>query len=78
MNIFRGKLFFLDTRTSQSSGRNQAVGLCALMAKIGGITTMLLDLLKLYWLPAPVFTMGIFTTLAGLLALNFPETTGSR
>ena len=58
--------------------RNQAVGLCALMAKMGGITTMLLDLLKVYWQPAPVLTMGIFATLAGLAAANFPETAGLR
>ena len=54
------------------------MGLCALMAKMGGITTMLLDLLKVYWIPAPVLTMGIFATMAGLLAAKFPETTGRR
>ena len=58
--------------------RNQSVGLCALMAKLGGITTMLLDLLKVYWQPAPVLTMGIFASLAGLAAANFPETSGLR
>ena len=58
--------------------RNQAVGLCALMAKVGGVTTMVLDLLKVYWEPAPVLTMGIFATLAGLAAANFPETAGLR
>ena len=58
--------------------RNQSVGLCALMAKLGGITTMLLELLKVYWQPAPVLTMGIFASLAGLAAANFPETSGHR
>ena len=54
------------------------MGLCALMAKLGGVTTMLLDLLKVYWVPAPVLIMGIFATLAGLAAANFPETAGLR
>ena len=54
------------------------MGLCALMAKLGGVTTMLLDLLKVYWQPAPVLTMGIFATLAGMAAANFPETAGVR
>ena len=48
------------------------------MAKLGGVTTMLLDLLKAYWVPAPVLTMGIFATLAGMAAANFPETAGLR
>ena len=39
---------------------------------------MLLDLLKAYWVPAPVLTMGIFATLAGMAAANFPETAGLR
>ena len=30
------------------------------------------------WLPAPVFIMGCIATLAGLLALTFPETLGHR
>ena len=58
--------------------RNQAVGLCALMAKLGGVTTMVLDLLKVYWLPAPVFIMGVVATTAGLLATTFPETLGEE
>ena len=30
--------------------------------RIGGITALLLDLTKVYWLPAPVFIMGVIAT----------------
>ena len=58
--------------------RNQAVGTCSLVARIGGITSLLLDLLKVYWLPAPVFIMGVVATCAGVLAVFFPETLGRK
>jgi len=58
--------------------RNQAVGTCSLVARIGGITSLLLDLLKVYWLPAPVFIMGVVATIAGALAVFFPETLGEK
>jgi MFS family permease len=58
--------------------RNQAVGTCSLVARIGGITSLLLDLLKVYWLPAPVFIMGVVATIAGALAVFFPETLGQK
>ena len=58
--------------------RNQAVGTCSLVARIGGITSLLLDLLKVYWLPAPVFIMGVVATIAGFLAVFFPETLGRK
>jgi len=58
--------------------RNQAVGTCSLVARIGGITSLLLDLLKVYWLPAPVFIMGVVATGAGVLAIFFPETLGEK
>ena len=58
--------------------RNQSVGLCALMAKMGRITTMLLDLLAIYWTPAPVLVMGILATTAGVMATNLPESCGLR
>ena len=56
--------------------RNQAVGTCSLVARLGGILCLLLDLLKVYWLPAPVFIMGVVATVAGALAIFFPETLG--
>lgn len=37
-----------------------------------------MDLLKVYWLPAPVFIMGLVAALAGCLAATFPETRGCR
>merc|ERR1711976_709475 len=58
--------------------RNQAVGTCSLVARIGGIISLLLDLLKVYWLPAPVFIMGVVASLAGVLAVFFPETLGEK
>merc|ERR1719239_2084990 len=58
--------------------RNQAVGICSLVARIGGITALLLDLTKVFWLPAPVFIMGVIATVAGGLAVLFPETLGRR
>lgn len=58
--------------------RNQSVGFCAFTAKIGGVTTMLLELLKEYWLPAPVLIMGVCASIAGGLALLFPETAGEK
>ena len=30
----------------------------------------------MYWLPAPVFIMGVVATVAGALAIFFPETLG--
>ena len=56
----------------------QAVGACSLVARLGGITSLLLDLLKVYWLPAPVFIMGVVATCAGALAIFFPETLGEK
>jgi hypothetical protein len=58
--------------------RNQAVGVCSLVARIGGMLALALDLLKEYWLPAPVFIMGCIATIAGLFALLFPETLGQK
>ena len=61
-----------------TSIRNQAVGTCSLVARIGGIICLLLDLLKVYWLPAPVFIMGVVASVAGVLAIFFPETLGEK
>jgi len=56
--------------------RNQAVGTCSLVARLGGIGALLLDNLKVFWVPAPVFIMGVVATVAGALAVFFPETLG--
>ena len=34
--------------------------------------------IQVYWLPAPVFIMGVVATLAGVLAVFFPETLGEK
>ena len=34
--------------------------------------------IQVYWLPAPVFIMGVVATFAGVLAVFFPETLGEK
>ena len=34
--------------------------------------------IQVYWRPAPVFIMGVVATLAGVLAVFFPETLGEK
>ena len=58
--------------------RNQSVGLCALTAKLGGVTTMGLEVLASLWAPAPTLVMGVTASLAGGLALGLPETLNTR
>ena len=36
--------------------------------RIGGITALLLDLTKVYWLPAPVFIMGVIATVVSSIS----------
>ena len=48
------------------------------MARVGGITSVLLSLLAQFWRPAPVFIMGCVATAAGGLAFLFPETVGQK
>ena len=69
---------FTLQRCSPTTIRNQAVGTCSLVARIGGITSLLLDLLKVYWLPAPVFIMGVVAIIAGAVAVFIPETLGQK
>ena len=61
-----------------TSIRNQAVGTCSLVARIGGICSILLSLLAQFWKPAPVFIMGCVASTAGGLAVFFPETLGQK
>ena len=62
--------------------RNQAVGICSLVARIGGITALLLDLTKVFWLPAPVFIMGVIATVVSDMHITIEQnritTTSSR
>ena len=51
------------------------MGACSCVARIGGVLSLLLKLLKDYvWKPAPMLVMGLASLLAGVLALSFPET----
>ena len=70
--------YLISLELFPTSIRNQAVGACSLVARFGGISALLLDLLKSYWLPAPVFIMGLVATFAGILAVLFPETLGNK
>ena len=36
--------------------------------RIGGIPALLLDLTKVYWLPAPVFIMGVIATVVSSIS----------
>ena len=47
--------------------RNQAVGACSLVARIGAITALMMDPLKDYWLPAPVFIMGVVASVVSTI-----------
>ena len=62
--------------------RNQAVGICSLVARIGVITALLLDLTKVFWLPAPVFIMGVIATVVSDMHITIEQnritTTSSR
>ena len=54
------------------------MGVCALTGKLGGFITMLLELLAVYWVPAPVLVMGVTATIAGVTAAGLPETRGGK
>ena len=59
-----------------TSIRGTAVGLCSTIARIGGVSSLLLAGLSRVWKPFPMVIMGTVATLAGICALFFPETTG--
>jgi len=58
--------------------RHQAMGVCSLISRIGGMMAPLLNLFKQFWGPAPVFIMGCFASTAGLCVLLLPETVGQK
>ena len=57
--------------------RNTAIGSCSCIARVGGITALLCLELKNFWQPAPMLIMGIIATVAGFMAIFFPETVGN-
>jgi len=61
-----------------TSVRNQAVGTCSLVARIGGICSILLGLIDADYPNYPVIIMGIVACTAGGLAILFPETLGQK
>eukprot|EP00095_Tigriopus_kingsejongensis_P000969 maker-scaffold83_size396513-snap-gene-2.32 protein:Tk00969 transcript:maker-scaffold83_size396513-snap-gene-2.32-mRNA-1 annotation:"PREDICTED: uncharacterized protein LOC103466540" len=58
--------------------RNRAIGCCSTVARVGGICSQLIILLKTFWAPLPLIVMGIVAIIAGGLAILFPETAGDR
>merc|ERR1711981_942836 len=58
--------------------RNTAIGSCSSIARIGAILALVLRLLSSYYKPAPMLIMGIAALVAGVMALNFPETVGNK
>ena len=45
---------------------------------MGGIIAILIGLTSEHWPPAPMLIMGIVAIVAGVLAINFPETVGTE
>jgi len=58
--------------------RNRAIGSCSAIASVGGITALLLNLIKEHWTSGPMVVMGIVAIMAGGLATLFPETVGQK
>ena len=58
--------------------RNTAIGSCSCIARVGGILALLVQLLSVYYLPAPMLILGVTALVAGVLALFFPETVGNK
>ena len=56
--------------------RTAGVGICSTTARIGGIASPLILLLKDVWAPLPLILFGAPSLLAGLLAFLLPETKG--
>ncbi|XP_071746425.1 organic cation transporter protein isoform X2 [Lepeophtheirus salmonis] len=57
--------------------RNTAIGCCSCVARLGGFCAFIIGLLKSVWGPLPMILVGIIASVAGVLALGFPETIGS-
>lgn len=71
-----GTVYLYTSELFPTTMRGTAVGFCSTVARIGGIISLLLGGLRQIWGPFPMVIMGTVGTLAGLLALLLPETTG--
>lgn len=49
-----------------------------MVARVGGIISLLLEGLRTIYVPLPMLIMGTIAALAGVLAIFFPETTGQK
>ena len=71
-----GTVYLYTSELFPTTMRGTAVGFCSTIARIGGIISLLLGGLRQIWQPFPMVIMGTVGTIAGLLALFLPETTG--
>uniref|UniRef100_A0A0K2TL63 Major facilitator superfamily (MFS) profile domain-containing protein n=1 Tax=Lepeophtheirus salmonis TaxID=72036 RepID=A0A0K2TL63_LEPSM len=60
-----------------TSIRNTAIGICSCVARLGGVSSYTIGLLKSVWGPLPMVLAGIISSVAGGLAFGLPETIGS-
>lgn len=54
--------------------RQSMMGICSMVGRIGSMVSPQMPLLSLVWVPLPLVLFGAMATIAGLLALLFPET----
>lgn len=73
-----GTVYLYTSELFPTPIRGTAVGTSSTVARVGGITATLLFGLAKFWPPFPMVIMGTVGTLAGVLALFFPETTGEE
>ena len=73
-----GTVYLYTSELYPTSIRGTAVGISSTIARFGGITATLLFGLAAVWPPFPLVIMGAVATVAGVLAVFFPETTGEE
>ena len=61
-----------------TSMRATATGLFSSSGRVGGIYALVLLGLKKHWIGLPFVLFGVPSLIASILALAFPETTGSK
>ena len=58
--------------------RATATGTCSSVGRLGGIFALCIEGLGQVWAPLPLILVGSQGIAAGLMALAFPETTGTK
>lgn len=54
------------------------MGTCSTVARFGGILSLIIQAGGTVWPPFPMVIMGSVATVAGIVALFFPETIGEK